>query len=129
MADFDPTGDFELLLREFEDRPLRSGPDRDLEFAKAGFSKSARIEDWSDDYTTFIHDRCVGELSDSQLAAHGDDAVRFRAFACLALGTLIGRYHTSAISDLGFAQAEALLAGFMYLNLPRLHQLKESQTD
>jgi hypothetical protein len=42
----------------------------------------------------------------------------------LALGTLLGRYQAGELDDLGFAQAEALLAGFMYLHLPQLHQLR-----
>jgi len=123
MASFDPTGDFESLLRDFAgllSANLLADSKFDVELAKQGFARHCPIADWAEIHASFLRERCEGELSSENLQAHGDGADAFRAFACLSLGALLGRYQTGQIDDLEFARADALLPGFMYLHLPEI---------
>tara|TARA_R110002073_G_scaffold172563_13_gene329811 strand:+ start:3757 stop:4137 length:381 start_codon:yes stop_codon:yes gene_type:complete len=89
-----------------------------IDFARHGFAMNAPAESWGDNYQRFINDRCAGELSDNSLADHESAAPAWRAFACLALGYLLGLYQTDCIIGLQFETADAQLAGFMFLHSP-----------
>ncbi len=89
-----------------------------IDFARHGFALNAPADSWGDNHRRFIDDRCVGELSDDSLADHESAAPAWRAFACLALGCLLGLYQTERIIGLQFEAADAQLAGFMFLHSP-----------
>lgn len=97
--------------------------DDDIKMAIVGFSYHQATEYWSHQHYEFIRSRCEGELSDRALHSHGDAAAIFRAFACLALGALIGMHGSQQIDDTGFELGDAQLPGFMYLHLPAIEDL------
>jgi hypothetical protein len=97
--------------------------DDDIKMAIVGFSYHRATEDWSRQHYEFIRGRCEGELSDRELHEHGEAAAIFRAFACLALGALLGLRDSRQIDDTGFALGDAQLLGFMYAHLPAIDEL------
>ena len=97
--------------------------DDDIRLVIVGFSYHSVTENWSLQHYHFIRRRCLGELSDNDLSGHGDKRAVFRAFACLALGSLLGLYDAQQIDDSAFELGDALLPGFMYKNLPDIERL------
>ena len=94
--------------------------DDDVKMAIVGFSYHTPTEQWSLQHYSFIRSRCDGELSDQALQDRGDGVAVFRAFACLALGALLGLYSSGQIDDTTFALGDAQLPGFMYAHLPAI---------
>ena len=97
--------------------------DGDIKMAIVGFSFHRATEAWAREHHQFIRSSCDGELSDSALNWHGEAAAIYRAFACLALGALLGLRASGQIADSGFELGEAQLPGFMYAHLPDIEAL------
>jgi len=131
MPTIEPMDEFARLLNAFSvardvarqlTTPNREDDD-DIKMAIVGFSYHRATEDWSRQHYEFIRSRCEGELSDSALREHGEAAAVFRAFACLALGALLGLRDSRQIDDTRFALGDAQLPGFMYAHLPAIDEL------
>ncbi|MCA9197558.1 MAG: hypothetical protein KDA87_08480 [Planctomycetales bacterium] len=117
--------DFAPLLENFRAirDSLHAASDRrfdPIDYARHGFALTSAADTWGINHQRFIAERCAGELSDESLTWHESTAPVWRAFACLALGYLLGLYQTERISDLQFDTADAQLPGFMYLHAPVL---------
>jgi len=131
MPTIEPTDEFARLLSAYSvardtARQLTTPnqeDDDDIKMAIVGFSYHRATEDWSRHHYEFIRSRCDGELSDRALHKHGEAAAIFRAFACLALGALLGLRDSRQIDDTGFALGDAQLPGFMYAHLPVIDEL------
>lgn len=131
MPTIEPMDEFARLLSAFpvaRDAARRlitpnREDDDDIKMAIVGFSYHRATEDWSRQHYEFIQSRCEGELSDRALHEHGEAAAIFRAFACLALGALLGLRDSRQIDDTGFALGDAQLPGFMYAHLPAIDEL------
>lgn len=121
MIAFDPWAEFEHLLRDFGPawRPSTDTkspiPEDDaaVQIALAGFSRHADLRQWKPEHAEFIQQRRAAELSDAALAWYEEAAPSVAAFACLVLGSLLGRYVQGQINDADFLHADALLLGFL----------------
>jgi hypothetical protein len=129
-----PKFEFDKLLAEFPDI-LASvnaatndamGPHA---FAQLGFEIAAPTEQYAEEHAYFVDGRCEGELSDKSLADLGHVAATWRAFSCVCLGYLLGRYQTGDIDDAGFALGDAQSAGFIFANSPTLYELAARYAD
>ena len=85
----------------------------EIKLAMVGYSLFRPVESWNYEFYRFIKDKLDGDLSNESLAWHGDDAVTYAQFACLAYGL-------REIDDQAFFLGEAYLPGFMHLHLEEI---------
>lgn len=130
MDTFDPMAEFEHLLSGFaqlqraahELQSPNSGDDEFIKIAIIGFSLHEKMERWGRSHYEFIKARRIGELSDENLDWYEEFAPSVAAFSCLALGAMQGLYSRGQIDDTEFLHGDALLPGFISMNVEQIHK-------
>jgi hypothetical protein len=126
MATFDPMAEFERLLSDYgqyQQAAILTAPEQGSAFLKlafAGFTQHEQPERWSRSHSEFIQARREGELSDESLDWYEEGAASIAAFACLAIGAMLGLLSRGEISETEFLHADALLPGFLLLHNERI---------
>ena len=128
MTPWTPDALFNSILKDYSKyldmaERLESSNQEDsyeIKLAMVGYSLFRPVESWNYEFYRFIKDKLDGDLSNESLAWHGDDAVTYAQFACLAYGALLGKHALREIDDQSFFLGEAYLPGFMHLHLEEI---------
>jgi hypothetical protein len=103
------------LLAEALESP-NAEDDFQVKLAIVGFSATSKTERWERPHYEFVRTYRESDLAKEVLGTHGPDAPAWEAFACLAVGALLGARDTGSLSEQNLSLALAHLPGFMWLN-------------